>query len=174
MNSTPKPCSPLLTLILAALLLSPAARADEQTEFFEKRIRPVLLDHCLKCHGEKKSENNLRVDSLQALTKGGDIGPAIVPGDPEKSLLIIALRYDKEDLQMPPKAKLDDAIIADLTKWIKDGAHWPPSDNPSPSSRSRRGNVHREVIRNQMFTATSPKRLSHEHRSFPMNTVRAN
>src|SRR5690606_23514642 len=99
-------------------------------EFFEKRIRPVLLDHCGKCHGEKKSENGLRVDSLEALVKGGDIGPSIVPGEPEKSLLLTALKYEQEDMQMPPKGKLDEAVIADFEQWIKDGATWPASDKP--------------------------------------------
>lgn len=118
----PAACGFALTGLLSCATV---AQADDQEVFFEKKIRPVFVEHCLKCHGEKKSENGLRVDSLEALTKGGDIGPAIVPGEPEKSLLILAIKYEKEDLEMPPKGKLDDAIIADLEKWVKDGAHWP-------------------------------------------------
>ena len=124
---------------LALLALSCAAvpvRADEQAEFFEKKIRPVLLDNCLKCHGEKKTENGLRVDSLEALLKGGEVGPAVVPGEPEKSLILVALKYEMDDMQMPPKGKLDDAVIADIEKWIKDGAHWPASEKTNAKDKN--------------------------------------
>lgn len=121
----------------ALLSCASLAIADEQTDFFEKKIRPVFVEHCHKCHGEKKSENGLRVDSLEALLKGGEIGPAIVPDEPEKSLLILALKYEKEDLQMPPKGKLDDAIIADMEKWVKDGARWPVSAKPKATENPK-------------------------------------
>lgn len=77
-------------------------------DFFEAKIRPVLVDHCYKCHSTdaKIIKGGLRVDSRQALIKGGDSGPAIVPGDPTKSLLIKALKYD--GLEMPPR---EDSLI---------------------------------------------------------------
>jgi cytochrome c553 len=118
-------------LLLAALIsASPAAGSEpaaEQQEFFEKRVRPVLAEHCYKCHSAqaKRPKGGLRVDSRAALLEGGDTGPAVAPGHPEKSKLIEAINYKNVDLQMPPRAKLSDAAIADLTEWVKMGAPWP-------------------------------------------------
>ena len=108
-------------LLLVALLSASAPAADptpEQAEFFEKKVRPVLVEHCYKCHSAeaKKPKGGLRVDGRARLLKGGDSGPAVVPGDPEKSRLIEAVRYANPDLQMPPKGKLPDAAIADLER----------------------------------------------------------
>jgi hypothetical protein len=112
--------------------LAAAAMADdadrEGIEFFEKKIRPVLVDRCYECHsaGAKKVEGSLWLDSRDASRKGGDLGPAIVPGNPEKSLLIQAIRYS-DDLQMPPKEKgrLSAEVVADFEAWIKRGAPDP-------------------------------------------------
>jgi len=95
-------------------------------EFFEKRVRPVLVEHCYSCHSSsaKKIKGKLRLDSRQASLLGGVSGPAIVPGHPAESLLIKAVRYDK-DLRMPPKGKLTATQIADLETWIKMGAPDP-------------------------------------------------
>lgn len=115
-----------LALILAAVCLtSPSVRAD--AEFFEKRVRPVLAEHCYSCHSANapKLRAGLRVDGRDLLLKGGDSGPAIVPGKPSESRLLRAIEYDDVDLRMPPKGKLPAAAIADLTKWIQDGAAWP-------------------------------------------------
>jgi len=106
--------------------LSPEAKLDPKlVDFFETRVRPVLLAHCVECHGEKKHKGGLRLDSRTSAFAGGDIGPAIMAGDAEKSPLIRAVRYTDEDLQMPPKLKLPDAVIADLVEWVKRGAVWP-------------------------------------------------
>src|SRR6516165_19151 len=109
-------------LAMAAILPSAAAFANppsEQIEFFEKKIRPVLVQHCYKCHstGAKKIRSGLLLDSRDGLRKGGERGPAIVPNDPEKSLLLKALRY--QELQMPPGGKLPDPVIEDFATWIK-------------------------------------------------------
>lgn len=99
-----------------------------QTEFFENRIRPVFVKHCYKCHSADatKVKGGLYLDSRDGVFKGGDSGPAIVPGDPEKSLLVKSIRYTDPDLQMPPKGeKLSDAQIADLVAWVKMGAPDP-------------------------------------------------
>ena len=72
-------------------------------EFFEKRVRPVLVERCYECHGEKKQKGGLRLDQAAAVTKGGDSGPTLVPGQPEKSLLIKVISWSDPDLQMPPK-----------------------------------------------------------------------
>ncbi|MEW6303537.1 MAG: PSD1 and planctomycete cytochrome C domain-containing protein [Verrucomicrobiota bacterium] len=103
---------------------APAQLTPQQLDFFEKKIRPVLADKCYKCHSAEadKVKAALFVDSRDGLLKGGDNGPSVVPGDPDKSLLIKAIRYQSEDLKMPPKGeKLPDAVIADFEKWVKDG-----------------------------------------------------
>src|SRR5262249_10557703 len=86
----------------------------EQRRFFEAKIRPVLATQCGKCHAStaEKLRGGLLVDSREGLLRGGDTGPAIVPGDIEESLLIRAIRYRDEDLQMPPKTRLPDAVVA--------------------------------------------------------------
>jgi cytochrome c553 len=121
-------------VLLAALLLTTAHQSysadltPSQLQFFENKIRPVLADHCYKCHSQQaeKVRGGLLLDTRDGMLKGGDSGPAIVPGDPEKSLLIKAVRYTDPDLQMPPKdKKLSDAQIADLEAWVKMGAPDP-------------------------------------------------
>lgn len=98
----------------------------EQMVFFEKQVRPLLAQHCFKCHGEKKQSGSLRLDHLANMLEGGDSGPALVPGHPEESLLIEAIKY--ESYEMPPTGKLSDADIATLTRWVKMGAPWPGGD----------------------------------------------
>ena len=121
------------SLILVALCVCVGhlrAPADDAAgvEFFEKRVRPILIDHCYKCHGEpgQKIKGGLRLDTRDALLKGGDSGKsAVVPGKPDESLLIIAVQYANDDLKMPPKGKLSDAQVADLVAWVKMGAPDP-------------------------------------------------
>jgi hypothetical protein len=101
-----------------------------QLEFFEKKIRPVLAEHCYECHSEKagKNKGNLVLDTREGLRTGGDSGPAVVPGDPEHSRLLEAVRYHNPDLLMPPKkkgGKLPAPVIGDLEKWVRDGAADP-------------------------------------------------
>ena len=119
--------APVLILIAFGTSTRAADPADSP-EFFEKKIRPVIVEHCHKCHGDTKGKapkGGLRLDSRAAILKGGDNGTAIVVGNPDKSLLIEAVRYKNADMQMPPKGKLPDDVIADLAAWIKMGAHWP-------------------------------------------------
>jgi hypothetical protein len=121
--------SHLLRLMLwsaAWLIASSAASADgpvNAARFFEAKIRPVLVESCAKCHGEK-ARGGLRLDSRAALLKGGDAGPAVVPGDPEKSLLIQAIRQTHDRLKMPPDRRLSETVVRDFAMWIKDGAAW--------------------------------------------------
>ena len=113
----------------------PEARITrEQEEFFEAKIRPVLVTQCGKCHAStaQKLRGGLRLDSREGLRKGGDSGPVIVPGRPDESLLVRAIRYRDEDLRMPPKAKLPDAVVADIEAWIKMGAPDPRSVPTAP------------------------------------------
>ena len=115
-----------------ALFSSPHAHASDPTptqlQFFENRIRPVLVNNCYKCHSQQaeKVRGGLLLDTREGLLKGGDTGPSISPGDPERSLLIKAIRYTDADLQMPPKDnKLPDSAIADLEAWVRMGAPDP-------------------------------------------------
>jgi hypothetical protein len=97
----------------------------ERDAFFESRIRPVLAGTCFACHGGKKTSGGLRVDSREALLKGGGRGPAVVPGDVSASLVLRALRHVSGDLRMPPENKLPDQTIADFETWVRQGAPWP-------------------------------------------------
>ncbi|MSU57464.1 MAG: DUF1553 domain-containing protein [Pedosphaera sp.] len=115
-------------LVLGASLCRAVEPTPEQAEFFESKIRPVFAEHCYSCHSEKaeKVKGGLRLDTRDALLKGGTTGPVIVPGDPEASLLIKAVRYTDPDLQMPPKdKKLSAEQIAALEAWVKMGAPDP-------------------------------------------------
>ena len=107
---------------------SPQTLTAEQSAFFETKVRAVLATNCYKCHSveQGKAKGGLTLDSRDGWAKGGDTGPAITPGDPEKSLLIKAVTGADPDLQMPPKGeKLTAAQIADLSTWIKMGAPDP-------------------------------------------------
>src|SRR6185312_7273229 len=114
-----------LAVILTGMPRTKAAEpAPSGVEFFEKKIRPVLVEHCYKCHSaeSKKAKGGLRLDSAEAALKGGDSGPAIVAGKPEVSLIIEALRYRNEAVRMPPKGRLPERVIADFEAWIAMGA----------------------------------------------------
>lgn len=122
------------TLIAAADDPPPATAETkptaEQLEFFEKKIRPVLADQCYKCHSEKatKVKGGLVLDTREGIRRGGDSGPAVVPGDLKESILIEAVRYANKDFAMPPKkegGKLPDAVIKDFEDWVKMGAPDP-------------------------------------------------
>jgi hypothetical protein len=134
--------------IVLALALSPSiALADdpkpspEAASFFETRVRPVLAEQCLKCHGPAKQSGGLRLDSRSAILQGGDGGPAIVVGDPDKSLLVQAIRHQGE-LKMPEKAKMPDPAIESLTTWVKMGAPWPSGSVPSDASKAELARKH--------------------------------
>ena len=104
------------------------APSQADVQFFENKIRPILVNNCYKCHSSQaaKLKGGLSLEYRESILKGGDDGPAIVPGDPDKSLLIKAVRYQDPDLQMPPKDnKLPEAQIADLAAWVKMGAPDP-------------------------------------------------
>ena len=121
-------CGLLLGAQALGLVSMAADLTPSQTQFFESKIRPVLSEQCYKCHSQnsEKVKGGLLLDTREGLLKGGESGLAIVPGDPEKSLLIKAIRYLDPDLQMPPKGKkLSDAQIADLVAWVKMGAPDP-------------------------------------------------
>jgi len=113
-----------------ATTASPEEPTPAQLAFFEKEVRPLLIEHCYACHSSeaKKVKGNLLLDSRQGLLRGGDSGPALAPDDPDRSLLIRAVRYTDPLLQMPPKQKLSDRQIEVLTRWVKLGAPDPRVD----------------------------------------------
>jgi cytochrome c553 len=124
-------------LVTAFLGTALCARADDGVEFFEQRIRPVLVDRCYSCHSadaasKKTLKGGLLLDTRKALLKGGDGGPAVVPGKPADSLLIRAIRH--ESIEMPPKRKLSDETIADFVKWVQIGAPDPRDGSASAGS----------------------------------------
>ena len=109
-----------------------------QVDFFETKVRPLLVERCYKCHSHEaaKLKGGLSLESREGVLRGGDSGPAIVQGDPEKSLLIKAIRYSDENLQMPPKGeKLSSSQITDLETWVKMGAPDPRVANPTSRIR---------------------------------------
>ncbi len=103
-----------------------AANDSQGVAFFENRIRPVLAEHCLRCHGEEpaKLKGGLFLTSRPGILRGGDSGPALTPGKPAESLILSALRWQGE-LEMPPKEKLPDSVVADFERWIAMGAPDP-------------------------------------------------
>ena len=106
-----------------------------QREFFENKVRPLLAENCYRCHGPKKQKSGLRLDTRATSLAGGESGPAVIPGQPDESLLIEAINY--KSFQMPPTGKLKDREIAVLTQWIQMGAPWP--DDKSVRVKVRRG-----------------------------------
>ena len=120
----------LLTLLFGCLAAEvQSAPLDKQIEFFESKIRPVLAEHCVRCHGAKKQEMGLRLDTADAVSKGGDAGPVIFPGKSDESPFIEALRHSGP-LKMPPDAKLPESVIHDMEIWINLGAIWPEGSSP--------------------------------------------
>jgi mono/diheme cytochrome c family protein len=113
-----------------------AAITPEQEKFFEEQVRPLLVTNCLECHGEKKQESGLRLDSRQAVLEGGDSGErVVVPGDPDRSLLVKAINH-VGDYQMPPKRKLGEQQVGILTDWVRQGAVWPTAVTTSELKQS--------------------------------------
>ncbi|MFN7933287.1 MAG: PSD1 and planctomycete cytochrome C domain-containing protein [Bryobacteraceae bacterium] len=123
---------PILRLLAFALDAQPLPE-----DFFENRVRPVLAEHCYLCHTESKM-GGLRVDSRQGLLSGGKSGPAVVPGQVGQSLLVKAIRHEKDGLRMPPSGKLAPEKIADIERWIAGGASWPVATTAAvPSAKPR-------------------------------------
>jgi len=118
-------------ILLAAVGASHASAAEAQPPspkelaFFESKIRPLLVTHCVDCHGEATQESSLRVDTMSGMLGGGESGAAVIPKDPKHSLLLAAVKYDNQQLQMPPDGKMSDAEIQLLKQWIEMGAPHP-------------------------------------------------
>lgn len=114
-----------LCVIAFAVSILTTCEADERSDFFETRIRPVLVEKCEECHSGKTPEGDFRVDSLADLIAGGMNGPSVIARKPDQGTLVERFLTDDEDLLMPPDGRLPDDVIADFRKWIADGAYWP-------------------------------------------------
>ncbi len=156
-------CCLLLTLAI------PVAAAhgditDEQRNFFERKIRPVLVEKCYECHSaqSKKVKGGLMLDNKEATLHGGDSGPAVVPGNLSDSTLIEAIRYANKDMEMPPKGKLPDSVIADFETWVKMGAPDPRgelvADAGAASSQWRKNEIN--IAEGRKFWAFQPPKKS--------------
>jgi hypothetical protein len=127
-----------ILVAFAAPLLCQAATPEptkEQVRFFEEKVRPILAENCYKCHGSEKQKGSLRLDVREAVFAGGESGPVIIPGKPDESALVEAIKW--QALEMPPTGKLTDNQIATLTEWIRLGAPM-PKDHGSGSGVSVR------------------------------------
>jgi hypothetical protein len=137
----------IFLVLLPGLVLSQAAAVSaaqkqptlEQIRFFETHIRPLLADNCYPCHGPDKQKSDLRLDSHEGLLRGGASGvPPIVAGQPEKSLLIRAVSHQDNMLKMPPKRRLTDRQLADLTRWVQMGAPYPDTSSADEGESGRK------------------------------------
>jgi hypothetical protein len=128
----------LAALVPCAAAEDKAKPSPEAVAFFESKVRPVLAESCFQCHGPKKQRGGLRLDSRAAALAGGDQGPALVPGQPDKGLLLKAVRHE-DDLKMPPTKKLPREQVAALTRWVQMGAPWPGADTAAPAAPARAG-----------------------------------
>jgi len=132
----------LAAVILFACSLTAQAAAGaepdkaEQEAFFESKVRPLLAEHCVACHGADEQAGELRLDRRAAVQRGGGSGPVIVPGKPEASSLIRAIGYSDNALQMPPEGKLPAEAIAVLTAWVSTGAYWPEEADQDDAPQS--------------------------------------
>lgn len=129
----------LLVLSLAAGSSQAAGVVSaDQTAFFEKNIRPILINRCYECHSVEKgkAKGSVTLDSREAILKGGDSGPALVAGQPDKSLIIESIRYKNQDMQMPPKGALPSQEVKLLEEWVKMGA---PDPREAIAAKSHHG-----------------------------------
>lgn len=131
-------------LLCLVLIISPSSVCANDLDFFNTKIKPTLQQKCFSCHSHesKKNKGGLVLDSLAGMLEGGDSGAAIVVGMPEKSKLVEAISHTNQDFKMPPKGKLSDQEISDLSAWIKKGARWPA--NPDNSAKRAPGKITEE------------------------------
>ena len=129
----------LIPIVWGLLCFSGAVQSappeSDSAEFFEKEVRPLLAERCFKCHGGAKTKAGLRLTSRATILSGGDSGPAAVPGKPEESLLIQAVRQQNA-LKMPPNAKLSPEQVGKLERWVKLGLAWPETQAQQGAQRN--------------------------------------
>jgi len=128
-------------LFLITATTAVAAPNAESLKFFEKDVRPLLVEACQECHGPQKHKGGLRLDNLPYILQGGGTGPAIVPHKPDASLLIKLVNYEDPDMEMPPDGKLSSAKIEILKKWIAMGAPWPEAEVAAAKPSRKPGDI---------------------------------
>ena len=128
-------------LFLITATAAVAAPNAESLKFFEKDVRPLLVEACQECHGPQKHKGGLRLDNLPYILQGGETGPAIVPHKPDASLLIKLVNYEDPDMEMPPDGKLSSAKIEILKKWIAMGAPWPEAEVAAAKPSRKPGDI---------------------------------
>lgn len=175
---TPNRCL-LIFLGLASTwaITVPVSKASEPNvaaahEFFEREIRPLLVEHCYACHStsSKKLQAGLLMDSREALLRGGDSGEAMVPGDSEASLILQAVRY--ESYEMPPKGKLPDEAIEKLERWVEMGAPWPPEESPTSLSNESKFDLEARKAQHWVWQPIqSPSLPSVSDKAWPRNDL---
>lgn len=123
-------CRKMIACFLATFFLFIAAQVKgaDQNEFFEKSVRPLLLKHCVECHGAKKQESGLRFDNGAFIKNQDDIDDVVVPGKADASRLYQVLLYSEDDIQMPPEEKMSDQEINVIKHWLESGAYWPEQE----------------------------------------------
>jgi len=165
---------PLTLLLLTTVVTAALGAADPgKLEFFEKKVRPVLVDNCYSCHSaDTKPAGGLRVDDRHGLLTGGDNGAAIVPGEPEKSLLLRRIRHEDAKRRMPKEGRtLTEAEIADLTTWIRDGAVWPAAIVPVNLGKGLRDYAMTRTQHWAWQPRTEPKIPAVKDSKWPRNTI---
>jgi mono/diheme cytochrome c family protein len=178
-------CALALWVALCATISVTAAAGDSsrserkpdlaEEEFFEAKVRPVLANHCLECHGPDKHKGGLRLDGRDAMLRGGDTGGVVVPGKPEDSSLIEAIGY-KREVRMPPKGKLKDEDVAALSEWVRLGAIWPETrqkdraGTTTPSPLQAKGSRPAESS-TQTTTAETLARSVHDNDANPAQSL---
>ncbi len=155
-------CFKVLILLLAGLGSGTPNRAgppsQPEADFFEKQIRPILAERCFKCHGGEKTKAGLKLTSRATFVAGGDSGPAAVPGKPEQSLFIQAVRQ-QNDLKMPPNGKLPPQEIDQLARWVGMGMPWPET-KVGNSVTARQGESYQFTGEQRRFWSFQPLRAA--------------
>ncbi len=136
-------CCPAAAPAQNAPPTTPGSTAAETGEFFERQVRPILAERCFSCHGAKKQESALRLDSRAALVKGGENGPVVNLENPSASRLLKAIRYEDPELQMPPDGKkLPEREVAVVARWVEQGAPWPHDTATAQTDPAEAGKTH--------------------------------
>ena len=156
----------ILSIAVVAVVFPAVARPDDT--LFEKEIRPLFIEKCGECHGEKDVKGGLRLTSRETLLKGGDSGPAVVPGKPDESLLIHAVEYLDEP-KMPPKEKLSATDVARLREWVAAGAVWPASNTTAGQRVTKESSDPRSWWAFQPVTDRSPPEV--QNRAWPRTAI---
>ena len=170
--------TPIPVLALISLFSLPPTIADQPAgpddpsavEFFEARVRPLLVNRCQGCHNAEKAKGGLRLDSRALAIEGGPTGPAIVPGKPGESLMVGAINY-VDDLRMPPKSKLPADEIATLTRWVEQGAPWPVGSGLSSTAKVKPFDLRERSKHWSLQTVRDPAIPVVREAAWPINDV---